>query len=62
MVKKYKRKGISVITAGIDDCAEDIKGVYCDGVSSKDSAKFLDFTDMSQLPKAFAEIIRKELL
>ncbi len=62
VVKKYKRKGISVITAGIDDCAEDIKGVYCDGVSSKDSAKFLDFTDMSQLPKAFAEIIRKELL
>lgn len=62
VVARYKKKGISVVTAGIDDCAEDIKGVYLDGVSSKESAKFLDYSDMTQLPKAFATLIKKELL
>ena len=62
VVKRYKKKGISVITAGIDDCAEDIRRVYLDGVSHKEAAKFLDYSDMSQLPKAFATLIKKELL
>ena len=62
VVKRYKKKGISVITAGIDDCAEDIKSLYVDGVSPKDAAKFLDYSDMTQLPRAFATIIKKELL
>ena len=62
VVKRYKKKGISVITAGIDDCANDIKSLYVDGINPKDAAKFLDYSDMTQLPKAFATIIKKELL
>ena len=62
VVKRYKKKGISVITAGIDDCASDIKSLYVDGINPKDAAKFLDYSDMTQLPKAFATIIKKELL
>ena len=62
VVARYKKKGISVITAGIDSCAADIKRVYLDGAQPKYAAKFLDFTDMSRLPKAFATIIKKELL
>lgn len=62
VVKRYKKKGISVITAGIDDCASDIKSLYVDGIAPKDAAKFLDYSDMTQLPKAFATIIKKELL
>ena len=62
VVKRYKKKGISVITAGIDDCANDIKSLYVDGISPKDAAKFLDYSDMTQLPKAFATLIKKELL
>ncbi len=62
VVKRYKKKGISIVTAGIDDCAADIKSLYVDGVSPKDSAKFLDYSDMSKLPKAFATLIKKELL
>ncbi|MCR5402910.1 MAG: hypothetical protein K6E91_03715, partial [Butyrivibrio sp.] len=62
VVKRYKKKGISVITAGIDDCAASIKSLYVDGVSPRDAAKFLDYSDMTQLPKAFATLIKKELL
>lgn len=62
VVARYKKKGISVITAGIDSCAPDIKKVYLEGAQPKYAAKFLDFTDMSRLPKAFATIIKKELL
>ena len=62
VVKRYKKKGMSVITAGIDDCASDIKSLYVDGIAPKDAAKFLDYSDMTQLPKAFATIIKKELL
>ena len=62
VVKRYKKKGISVITAGIDDCASDIKSLYVDGIAPKDAAKFLDYSDMTQLPRAFATIIKKELL
>ena len=62
VVKRYKKKGISVITAGIDDCASDIKSLYVDGINPKDAAKFLDYSDMTQLPKAFATLIKKELL
>ena len=62
VVRRYKKKGISVITAGIDDCAESIKDVYLKDVAPKDAARFLDFSDMESLPKAFATIIKKELL
>ena len=50
------------MTAGIDDCAPDIKRVYQDGAQSKYAAKFLDYSDMSKLPQAFATLIKKELL
>ena len=62
VVKKYKQKGIKIVTAGIDDCALDIKRVYQDGAQSKYAAKFLDYSDMSKLPQAFATLIKKELL
>ncbi len=62
VVRRYKKKGISIVTAGIDDCAADIKGVYHDGVAPKDAATFLDYSDMTLLPRAFATLIKKELL
>lgn len=62
VVKKFKQKGIKIVTAGIDDCALDIKRVYQDGAQSKYAAKFLDYSDMSKLPQAFATLIKKELL
>lgn len=62
VVKKYKQKGIKIVTAGIDSCAEQIRSVYLDGVPAKYAAKFLDYTDMSKLPQAFATLIKKELL
>ena len=62
VVRKYKKKGITFITAGIDDCASDIKSVYLNDIAPKDAATFLDFSDMELLPKAFATIIKKELL
>lgn len=61
VVKRYKKQGITVITAGIDDCTDDIKDVYLDGAAPKDAALFLDYSDMSRLPKAFATIIKKKL-
>ena len=62
VIRNYKRKGISFVTAGIDECAEDIHDVYTKGVPVKEAAKFLDFSDMNGLPRAFASILKKELL
>ena len=62
VVKRYKDKGISVITAGIDSCADDIRRVYQEGIPANDAAVFLDYSDMTMLPKAFATIIKSELL
>ena len=62
-VEKAKKNKISVITAGIDDCANEIADVYLDkNRKEKYLAKFLDCSDMDRLPKAFAQIIKKELL
>lgn len=62
VIKKYKKKGIRIITAGIDSCAEEIKDVYLKDISPKEAAVFLDYSDMEKLPKAFATLIKKELL
>ena len=62
-VARFKKLGISVVTAGIDGDAKRIQQVYLDGPQTeKQKATFLDYSDMRDLPKAFAKIIRKELL
>ncbi len=62
VIKRYKKAGISFVAAGIDECAPDIRDVYIEGVPKKEAAKFMDFSDMNGLPKAFANILKKELL
>lgn len=55
------KKGIFTIAAGIDNDADSVKYVYKDGRSDKDSATFLEITDLDRLPKAFVKIIKKRL-
>lgn len=62
MVRVAKKKGIVTVVAGISYCSSEIHDVYIEGVSRKEAATFLDFEDMSGLPKAFANVIRRELL
>ncbi len=62
VVSKYKKKGINIITAGIDSSADDIRSVYLDGADPREAAAFLDYSDMTLLPKAFATLLKKELL
>lgn len=55
------KKGISTVAAGIDSDADRVRYVYKDGRSDKDSASFLEISDLDRLPKAFVKIIKKRL-
>lgn len=61
VVTEGLKKGIFTVTAGIGD-AEGVKYVYKEGVSQKNSASFLDITDLEKLPKTFTKIIKAKLL
>lgn len=62
-VSEYLKKGVVTAVAGLAESAEQVKRVYIsDEYSAKQSAKFMDFSDLSLLPRAFAQLIKKELL
>lgn len=60
IVKDGIKNGITTITAAIDD-AVSVKSVYKEGISEKNSAAYLDLSDLQKLPKAFVKIIKKRL-
>lgn len=59
-VKYGVKHHILTIAAAIDD-ADAIHHYYKDGVSEKNSAKYLDLSDLDKLPKAFVKILKKML-
>lgn len=59
-VTEFLKKGVLTITAAIGD-PQGVKYVYKDGVSDRNSAKFMDITDLKKLPKAFIKIIKEHL-
>lgn len=60
-VSKAIKDGITTICAGIGSDTASVKAVYKEGISEKNSAHFLDITDLKKLPKAFIKIIKKAL-
>lgn len=59
-VSKALKKGIVTIAAAIGD-AEQVKSVYKEGISDKNSAVYMDLSDLEKLPKAFIKIIKEKL-
>lgn len=59
--KNCAKQGISIITAGIGNDADEIKDLYEYGVSKKVAPQFLEITDLSKMPKRFVEILKKEI-
>lgn len=55
------KKGIITIVAGIGEDADAVKKIYKEGRKERDSAKFLDITDLSKMPTAFVKIIKNVL-
>lgn len=60
-VSKAIKDGITTICAGIGNDTASVKSVYKEGISEKNSAHFLDITDLNKLPKAFIKIIKRAL-
>lgn len=60
VVKDGIKNGILTIATAIDD-AEQVKSVYKKGLSEKNSAAFMDLSDLGRLPKAFVKIIKQKL-
>ena len=61
VVREGLKAGIFTIAAAIGD-ADSVKRVYKDGVSEKNSATYLDISDLEKLPKAFVKIIKEKLI
>ena len=55
------KDGIKTIAAGIGEDAASVKSVYKEGKSEKNSATFLDMSDLEKLPKSFVKIIKSYL-
>lgn len=60
-VSKALKKGIFTVCAGIGSDAGQVKAVYKEGVSDKNSAEFLEITNLDKLPKAFVKILKTKL-
>ncbi|MBQ7673252.1 MAG: VWA domain-containing protein [Alphaproteobacteria bacterium] len=54
IVKKYKKKGIQTFAAAIGNDKDVIKSIYGDG--------FLDISDLSKLPKAMVNLVKKRII
>lgn len=54
------KDGIYTIAAGIGDAAS-VKSVYKEGLSDKNSATYMDMSDLQKLPKAFVKVIKAYL-
>lgn len=61
-LKKYQRRGVRFITAGLLQDAPEIKKIYNEGLSPQIAAKFLDISDLAVMPKLFTSIIKKEIV
>ena len=61
VLKKYSGKKITYITAAIGDDKELIQNIYCEGLSFKTAASFLDITNLEELPKLLVKILKKKL-
>ena len=61
VVREGLKAGIFTIAAAIGD-ADSVKSVYKDGVSEKNSATYLDISDLEKLPKTFVKIIKEKLI
>lgn len=59
---KYQRKGVRFVVAGLLQDAPVIKSIYSDGLSPQVAAKFLDISELENMPKLFTSIIKKEIL
>lgn len=55
------KKGIYTVAAGIGIDASTVYEVYKAGRTDKDSASYLDISDLNRMPKAFIKIIKKRL-
>lgn len=60
-VSQAMKKGIETIVAGLGSDAPRIKNVYKKGLSDKNSATFLDCSDVNKLPKSFIKILKEML-
>lgn len=60
-VSKALKKGIFTVCAGIGSDAGQVKAVYKEGVSEKNSASFLEISDLDKLPKSFIKILKTKL-
>lgn len=61
-VSEARRKGITVVTAGIGADRECIKSVYVNSsVKPKDMAIYLDISDLNALPKELVKIIKRNI-
>lgn len=58
VVSEYRKKGVQIITAGIGSDRKSVESVYCNGLSSKRSATYLDVSNMEKLPKTFVKILK----
>lgn len=54
IVRRYQRRGLTIIAAAIGDDKDTIRAIYGDG--------FLDISDLSKLPKLMVNIVRKRLM
>lgn len=59
-VKEFLKKGIVTIAASIGD-PSGVKYVYKSDISDRNSAVFMDLTDLKRLPKAFIKVIKEKL-
>lgn len=61
-VADARKKGITVVTAGIGSDRDRIKSVYVSSsVKPKDAAIYLDISDLNTLPKELVKIIRRNI-
>ena len=55
------KKGVETIVAGIGSDTDRIKEVYKHDLSDRITAKFIDITDLSKLPRSFIKILKAKL-
>lgn len=55
------KKGIYTIAAGLGTDSQSVYEVYKQGRSERDSASFLDISNIEKMPKAFIKIIKNKL-
>lgn len=62
ILRSYRKKGISFLTAGVGEDEEVVKDLYTYGVSAKIAPRYLNISDLDAMPKTFIEILKKQIL